>query len=115
MIKYKTTINENEITLNLMGREKTFLKDEEVTGDAYTKAYPQYFKKIGEVIGYNAFLATPVFIPDPIQEFVQREEARKSVKVQEDIHEVKEVDIDDIAEDVQDVQDVQDVTFETEE
>jgi len=108
MIKYKTIINENEITLNLMGREKTFLKNEEVTGDAYTKAYPQYFKKIGEVIGYNTFLATPVFIPDPIQEFVQKEEARKSIKIQEDI---QEVDIDDITEDI----DTQDVIFEMEE
>ena len=118
MIKYKTIINKNSITLNLMGREKIFMKDQEVNEDAYTRAYPQYFKKIGEVTGYNIFLAAPVFIPDPIEEFTQREDIRKSLKQREvhevqevqEVQEVHEVDIDDIAQDT-----TEDVIFETEE
>jgi len=80
MIKYITILNEKSIVLNLMGREKEFINGQEVTEDAYTNAYPQYFKKIGEMKGYGSYLATPVFIPDPIIEFVQKEDKRKKIK-----------------------------------
>jgi len=86
-----------------MGRNKEFFKDSEVTEDAYTKAYPQYFKKIGEISGYNSFLATPVFIPDPIKEFVEKEEERQKEKItEENINDVAEV-IEDFIENIADV------------
>jgi len=100
MIKYKTIIDTPSITLNLMGREKIFMKNQEVNDDAYTKAYPKYFKKIGEINGYGKFLATPIFTSienDPIKDFLNKEEVRKRVKVSE----IKEVIIEKIAEDIE--------------
>ena len=95
MIKYITVLDKAQITLNLMGRKKIFKKNEEVLEDIYTKSYPQYFKRIGEVKGYNSFLSSPIFIPDPIIEFLEKEKARKPTKKQNLPTEVK---IDEIAE-----------------
>jgi hypothetical protein len=135
MIRYITVLNTYDITLDLMGRKKTFTNKQEVYGDAYTKAYPQYFKKIGEVIGYNSYLAVPTFIPDPIEEFTRKESVRKKAKkdkVAKKI-EVSEVDIEEIAADLEEVieekynvdidkdnlvdtiEEILDVKFETEE
>jgi len=77
MIKYKVNIKKSYIDLNLMGRVRTFKANEEVHEDAYTKAYPQHFMRIGEVRGLNAYLANHVFIKDPIAEFVEKEDIRK--------------------------------------
>jgi hypothetical protein len=128
MIKYITVIEDNEISLDLMGRKKIFKKDEEVNYDVYVKAYPQYFKKIGIMKGYSSYLATPTFIPDQIEEFVEKEAIRK-VEISEN-SEIKEVDIDEIAEEIEEVIEekfdididkkdieeiIEDVIFETEE
>lgn len=86
MIRYITTINKPSITLNLMGRKKEYLNSQEVNEDAYVRAYPQHFKKVGEIKGYNVHLAKPLFIPfesDPIKDFVNKEEKRKSEKIEE--------------------------------
>jgi hypothetical protein len=104
MIKYITIINDSEITLNLMGRKKTFKNKEEVHGDAYTNAYPQYFKKIGEIKGYSNYLAVPTFIPDPIEDFIEKEKHRKTEKkltIKRNIG-ISEVDIEEIASDIED-------------
>lgn len=115
MIKYITVLDSHEITLNLMGHKKTFTNKQEVQGDAYTKAYPQHFKKIGEITGYNSYLAVPTFIPDPIEEFTQKESVRKKVKAANKI-ELSEVDIEEIALDLVDpIEEILDVKFETEE
>jgi len=110
MIKYRVNIKKSYIDLNLMGRVKTFKKDEEVHEDAYTKAYPKYFVRIGEVKGLNSFLANHVFIKDPITEFVEKEDVRKkheknetsSVKVSNIIKEDNEIieEIEDVLEDI---------------
>jgi len=132
MIKYITVIDSHKITLDLMGRKKTFTNKQEVHGDAYTKAYPQHFKKIGEVKGYNSYLAVPTFIPDPIEEFTRKESARKKAKKDKVPNkiEVSEVDIEEIGTDLEEVseevtnleeateevtEEVLDVKFETEE
>jgi hypothetical protein len=87
MTKYIVNINVPTIELDVLGRKTLFKKNEEVSGNTYTKCYPQYFKKIGEVKGYNINLATPTFIPDIIQEFAEKEKERrpktKKVKVQD--------------------------------
>jgi hypothetical protein len=82
MIKYKVIIKQPEITLGLMGREKTFTNNQEVTEDAYTKFYPQYFVAIGEMTGFTSFLATPVFVPNGIEDFMAKEAKRKEKKPQ---------------------------------
>jgi len=78
MINFKTVISNDSIELNLMGRKRVFKKGEEVGENAYTKAYPQHFQRIGEIKGLNHFLADIEFIPDPIREFLDKEEDRKS-------------------------------------
>jgi hypothetical protein len=60
-----------------MGRIKTFYNKEEVTDNIYTKTYPEYFRRIGMIKGYDANLCVPVFIPDAIEEFVSKENIRK--------------------------------------
>jgi len=122
MIKYITVIDSHKITLDLMGHKKTFTNKQEVHGDAYTKAYPQHFKKIGEVKGYNSYLAVPTFIPDPIKEFTRKESARKKAKKGKvpNKAEVSEVDIEEMGTDLEEVseevtEEVLDVKFETEE
>jgi len=123
MIKYITIIKSHDIVLNLMGREKTFINNQEVHEDAYTKAYPQYFKKIGEIKGYSNYLAVPTFIPDPIEEFNEKESIRKECIKKEKknikIQEPHEVDLEEIAIDTPDVifetEETDDVIFETEE
>ena len=121
MIKYIAVLDTPSITLDLMGRKKTYKNSQEVNEDIYIKAYPQYFRKIGEIKGYSKYLATPVFIPvenDPIKDFLKKEEIRKTekkIKAKDSrIHEVK---IDKIAEEVEDeIEDeIQDVKIETEE
>lgn len=129
MIRYKVV---SQVTLNIMGRKKTFQKDEEVTEDSYTTTFPKHFQRIGEEKGYINFLSVPIFIPDTIQEFIQKEEGRtletkdtvKDIQVQK----LKEVEIDeiaevidefsidlDIAEIIEDKFNEDDVTIETEE
>ena len=99
MITYIVVSNDETITLNIMGRTKTFTRDEAVTEDAYTKAYPQHFQRIGETKGYSNFLSVPTFIPDAINEFVKKEEARsENNKVEINQSKIKEVEIDEIAE-----------------
>ena len=95
MIKYISTHN---ITLNIMNRKRTFSIDEEVHENAFTKNYPQYFKKIGTTVGYNVYLSTPTYIPDPIQEFVRKEEIRKNHIVYNPIqvHKESEESLEDI-------------------
>jgi len=117
MIKYITVLDTPLITLDLMGRKKTYKNSQEVHEDAYTKAYPQYFKKIGEIKGYGKFLATPIFIPidDPIKDFVKKEEIRKTEKIiiaKNKNLEIKEVKIEQIA-DIEDI--IEDAVIETEE
>jgi hypothetical protein len=110
MIKYITVLDSHEITLNLMGRKKTFTNKQEVHGDAYTKAYPQYFKKIGEITGYNSYLAVPTFISDPIEEFTMKESVRKKAKIIEEKIKISEVDIEEIATDLEEaIEEIYDV------
>lgn len=125
MIKYITVLDTPSITLDLMGRTKTYENSQEVHEDAYTRAYPQFFKKIGEIKGYGKFLATPVFTPiesDPIRDFVNKEEVRKTEKkIEIKDSEIQEVKIDKIAEAAEEIEDIieevleQDVKIETEE
>jgi len=79
MIKYKVQIDSPTIVLSVMNRERTFKKNEIVEENLYTNMYPQYFKKIGEVQKLTTFLAKPVFIKDPIEDFIEREKARKNI------------------------------------
>ena len=80
MIKYKVVLNKiDSIELDLLGRKKLFIKDQEVQESAYTKSYPQYFKRVGEEKGYDIILAKPIFIPDPIIDFVTKEEERQKI------------------------------------
>jgi len=51
-----------DITLNLMNRKKFFTKDEEVKENLYTKKYPKYFIKIGEIQKIDINLAIPTYI-----------------------------------------------------
>lgn len=76
MIKYVTILNKDEVQLNIMGRIATFTNNQEVTENAYTKAYPMYFKRVGEITGFNSFLAKPMFLADPIEEFLTKEAER---------------------------------------
>lgn len=111
MIKYITNIDANEISLNIMGREKIFMKNEEVYEDIYTKAYPQYFKRLGELKGHDSYLSKPIFVPDIIEDFLLKEDKRKKEK--SEINEVQEVPLDEIAEDTVEF-DKDDVRIETE-
>jgi hypothetical protein len=77
MIKFKAELTSPNIELNIMGRKRTFKNGEEVGENAYTKAYPQHFVRIGEEFGYSVHLTKPVFIADPIEEFLKKEEERK--------------------------------------
>jgi len=112
MIKYITVIDTPSITLELMGRKKEYKNSQEVNEDLYVKAYPQYFRKIGEIKGYNGYLATPYFVPvdnDPIKDFAKKEEIRKTEKIvitknqDPEIKEVKIEQIADIAEKIEDI------------
>jgi len=141
MLKYKVLINQPEITLSLMGREKTFKKEQVVTEDAYTKFYPQHFVMIGEVTGFSSYLATPVFIPNGIEEFMAKEAKRRKEKpkkvikknIQKEVDELKEISdnflstvkksvdtpaeveaIEDLVSDLQKVSEDFDVRIETE-
>ena len=89
MVLYKVIEN---ITLSSMGREKDFKKDEEVTESLWTKFFPKYFKRIGEYKREMVPLAEMTFIPDPIDEFVQKENQRKEENIKEilEMEEVKE-------------------------
>lgn len=101
MIKYIVQLNEPKITLDIMGRKQTFINNKEVLEDIYTKTYPQYFKRLGEITGFSNYLSKPVFIPDSITEFVQKESTRvKETKkiITPNDQKVKEVKIDEIAE-----------------
>lgn len=119
MIKYITVISKDEICLNIMGRTATFTKDQEVTENAYTKAYPQYFKRIGEITGFSSFLATPLYVADPIQDFLAKEKERKKyinipsdkVLIKKD-DEVKKAIEDSLAE-VSSIEELFDVKIET--
>jgi len=119
MIKYITVIDTPSITLELMGRKKEFKNSQEVKEDLYTKLYPQYFKKIGEIKGYNGYLAKPYFVPvddDPIKDFVKKEEIRKTEKIvaiKKQDPEIKEVKIEQIAD--TGVNSEKDAVIETEE
>ena len=81
MIKYVVVLDKPNITLKLMGRKKTFKNGEEVNECAYTKAYPKHFSRIGEVKGYYNHLNTPLFVPDQISDFLQKEVVRKEEKI----------------------------------
>jgi hypothetical protein len=96
MIQFKVAITEKTIKLNLMGREKIYNNGDIVTEDAYTKAYPKYFKRMGEIKGYDTYLSTPVFVPDRIEDFVKKEVERKKV-ITKKVSKKKEVEIDEIA------------------
>ncbi len=116
MIKYITVIDTPTITLDLMGRKKVFSNDEEVHEDIYTKAYPKYFKRLGEIKGYNGYLTTPIFIPDTIHDFMAKEELRISTKPKESPKELpKEVKIDELALAAEEFNIDTGVTIETEE
>ena len=114
MVKYEV-VCEDFVTLRIMGRKRVFNNGETCKENAYTKNYPQYFKRIGEMVGYNLYLATPTFIPDSINDFMRKEEIRKSEKIEpviETIEAPKPIEFDSIedllAEDTE-------VTIETEE
>lgn len=81
MIKYVAVLDEPQITLQLMGRKKTFKHNEEVNECAYTKAYPKHFNRIGETKGYANHLNTPAFVPDQISDFLRKEVVRKEDKI----------------------------------
>lgn len=99
MIKYITVFEEAQKTLTLMGRKKTFTSNTEVNEDIYTKAYPQYFKRIGEVTGVIGYLNTPVFVRDSIDDFLRKEEVRAVEKPKEkETILPKEVKIDELVE-----------------
>jgi len=98
MIQFEVAITTGTVKLNLMGREKIYTNGELVTEDAYTKAYPMHFKRIGEIKGYGSFLSTPVFIPDTINDFIAKETERKKINTIKKESKKKEVEIDEIAE-----------------
>jgi len=105
MIKYITVIDTPSITLELMGRKKEYKNSQEVNEDLYVRAYPQYFKKIGEIKGYSNYLAKPYFIPvdnDPIKEFVKKEEVRKAEKIEKKDSKILQVNLEEIAEKIED-------------
>ena len=114
MIKYITVLDKDKIVLDLMGRKKTFNNDEEVHEDIYTKAYPQYFKRIGEIIGVKGFLTTPLFIADPIDDFLAKEIIRGEPKTIDKELPI-EVKIDELAEAAGEFINDFDVKIETEE
>jgi hypothetical protein len=97
MIQFEVVTKAGTVKLNLMGREKIYTNGELVTEDAYTKAYPMHFKRIGEIKGYGSFLSTPVFIPDRIDDFVNKEKKRKIEVKPKENSKKKEVEIDEIA------------------
>ena len=101
MIKYIAT---ETVDLTALGRKRSFTKDEEVFEDAYTATYPSKFKRIGVVLGYSSFLTKPYFVPDKIEEFVQKENVRK-----EELVTMKEVEIEDLP-DEDDFSEIEDVT-----
>jgi len=90
MIKYKVNIKEDSIILDIMGRKKTFYKDQEVNEDIFIKTYLHFFKKIGTMTGYMANLATPMFIPDPITDFLYKEKDRIEEKKDKNINNIEE-------------------------
>lgn len=110
MIKYITVLDTPSITLELMGRKKEYKNSQEVNEDIYIKSYPQYFKKIGEMKGYSSHLAVPRFVPienDPIKDFVNKEEIRKTEKkIEIKDSEIQEVKIDKIAEAAEEIEDI---------
>jgi hypothetical protein len=89
MIKYIVDIDSPKIVLDIMGRKKTFFYNEEVNEDIYTKTYPAYFKRIGIIKGYNHNLSTPTFIPDSINDFINKEQNRKNLKIREELQNTK--------------------------
>ena len=99
MIKYIVDIDSPKIVLDIMGRKKTFFSNEEVNEDIYTKTYPAYFKRIGIIKGYNHNLSTPTFIPDSINDFINKEQNRKNLKIREELQNNKN------AEDAEDAED----------
>ena len=114
MTKYITVIDTDTITLDIMGRKKTFKNSEELNGNLYTDTYPQYFKKIGTFMGYGTYLAKPIFIPDYIEEFVQKEEKRKEEILKSETLETLETPEEVTMEEISDSNEI-DVIFETEE
>jgi len=101
MIKYITVLDSDTITLGLMGRKKTFNNGDEVNDDAYVKAYPQHFERIGEIKGLSSFLSTPIFVPDTILDFVEKEKVRKET-IQAEFVKPTEVTIDKLADELED-------------
>lgn len=95
MIKYKVDLKQAQISLELLGHKKIFRRGDEVKEDAYTKAYPKFFKRIGEIEGVRNFLGEPIFVPDQISEFLEKEKVRKKEKKKKST--LKEVEIDEIA------------------
>lgn len=97
MIQYKADLLVPQIELNIMGRKRVFKNGEETGENAYTKAYPQYFKRIGRTVGYSVHLSKPIFIADPIEEFIKKEEDRKptSQKYISAVTEEEKVDLKD--------------------
>ena len=110
MIKYITVIDTPSIILEIMGRKKEYKNSQEVNEDIYVKTYPQYFRKIGEMKGYNTHLAVPRFVPienDPIKDFVNKEEIRKiEKKVQSKDSRIQQVKIEEIVEMAEDIEEV---------
>ena len=99
MIKYIAVLDSDEITLGIMGRKKVFENNTEYDECIYIKTYSQYFKRIGNTIGYSSFLAKPIFIADPIAEFNQKESVRKTepeYKPEPTSSDLKLVEIDEL-------------------
>ena len=90
MRKFKV-ICEDSIELSSLGRVKKFTKDEEVLESIYTKLYPEYFKSIGEYKNININLSTPLFIPDFIEEFNEKEIKRKRDQKLVEVEDINQV------------------------
>jgi len=108
MIKYRVNLmDKKSITLTILGRDRIFTNNDEVDENIYTKTYPSYFVRIGQTDGFLRALAVPVFIPDPIEDFISKESTRSEesekiyipskveIKVVDEISQLLEDYIDD--------------------
>ena len=90
MFIYKVKENCN---LTVQGRKRFFRKNEEVEESAYTKAFPKYFKKIGEIEikkPLQAIIMKPISTrkEEAIETFIEKEKILKD----EDFKEVNNVE-----------------------
>ena len=93
MFIYKVKENCN---LTVQGRKRFFRKNEEVEESAYTKAFPKYFKKIGEIEikkPHQAIIMKPISTrkDDAIETFIKKEKILKEDENFKEVNNVEEI------------------------